>query len=421
MFKLTIRTWIIAVASIALAILVALASFGIVNQTRAPSRSLALGLYPQGWAKAAFAQNQFAAQLARAPNAKPTAKMVRLAREAVAVEPLAIAALPVIARSLSGDQLNKKAQALQLTAAELSRRNVMMNSMLIEQHLRQGDEDAAIVALGRAVSISNDTRSIYMRQLAVATARPEAGRALAPLLGRNPEWAPSYWSEVLQASSAHVEGARLRAALAGPPWNQRLPTETDFSLILKLAEIREFDLANDLAFLLGRESSSSDLLTNGAFSRNPRFAPFDWQLISTGEFGAFIEPKGRRLLISSLPNASGTVAQQLISLPAGRYRLVSTLDGEFSGEASPLRFRLRCAQSGMGGASPAPVGLGAGTTTAELAVSRSPCRWYWASLEVDTQQRSSGIDLVVRKLSLASIGRRTEGANPSPSNAVIER
>ena len=405
------KTLLILVISIAIAVVVGLMSFGIANQTRAPSRTLALGLYPQGWAKAAFAQDRYSSLQARDPAALPGRALSDLARDALAQEPLAVAAIPVVSAELGlGNQRAASAAILQL-GARISRRNTALNNRLIALYLSRGDEAAAILALGRAVAISNDARSSYMRQLAAATTRPGAGEALAPLLGRKPQWASNYWNEVLQLGPAIEEGGKLRLALTEQPWNDRTATPTDLQLVEKLASFDKFDLGSALADRLGlNEPSGSEVLVNGTFNRQPRLAPFDWQLITTGEFGAVINPRDRTMLISSLPQAAGVAARQLVQAPDGSYRFSWTLRGNVTAESTPLRFRLRCAQGSS--ASAAPVAMRTGSGSALVTLPKPACRWYWAQLEIDTQQSSSGVDLILKSLRLESI---------SPANRDIVR
>jgi hypothetical protein len=86
------------------------------------------------------------------------------------------------------------------------------------------------------------------------------------------------------------------------------------------------------------------LVRNGDFESESRFAPLDWVLSDSNGAGGMMQPglpggKGL-LMVVEAGSPGGTVARQLLVLPAGAYRF-SALAGRVSGEDRP-RVTLAC-------------------------------------------------------------------------------
>ena len=148
------------------------------------------------------------------------------------------------------------------------------------------------------------------------------------------------------------------------------------------------------------------------FDRKSRFAPFEWELLQTGDIGTTIEPEDHRLSISSLASSSGIAARQLSFVPAaGSYRLRWRLSGLGGNPDAALKFRLTCAEPKKIQPFIAPILLKDGSASAPVSIAGSACNWYWVTLELDAAGSTVGTDIVIRELSLRREGKDTS-VNP---------
>ncbi|MGQ0279460.1 hypothetical protein [Sphingopyxis sp. NFH-91] len=390
----------------------ALQSFAIVNQRRAPARSLALGMPFDGAARASLASLLQAVRIAKNPNSKPSRREVELASQAFASEPLAKGSLPILVQSEVRQGKTGQAELLLGSAGRLTRRDNLVNAMLIDDAMKRNEPKRAILLLGRAMAVSYKVRDLYVGRMAAATVNPGALSALPPLLGRRPEWGREYWTTVAGNSALVLNGARVRQKIAGSPWNLNTPEESDFLLIRELANL-DPGAALKLSQALGlKRGSTSEILANSDFRHEPRFVPLDWELLQSGDIGADIEPEAGRLVLSSLPGSSGIAARQLVQIGApGRYRLRWKVSGLPANTDASLKFRLACAERSKTAASIAPASLGRATGNATLDVRVTSCGWYWATLEFDTSTSTEGVDVEVHQLSLRRVGAAPTAAD----------
>lgn len=369
-----------------------------------------VAIFPTGISKAVLSRSSYSARLSKDPQAMPTALERKLADEGFAEEPLASAAFPVMFRALAVNGTTDRASQFLELASRVTRRENLVNVMLIDQALAENNPRRAITLLGRAMAVSYEMRSFYMNRMAAATGSPGALEALAPLLGNLPGWSTDYWNAVLQVPAVAPQAGELRLRIAGPPWNLREASDTDRTLIVQLGHANHFDLAYDLARSLGLKAPpASAFLRNSDFSNAPQFMPFDWELRQTGEIGAAMERGSQGLFISSLPAANGVTADQLALLPqAGRYRLTWKVSGIAAAPGAMLKFRLTCAERGKGGIPIAPVTLSEGGGSETVIVPPSDCRWYRAGIELDTTQSDGGVDVRLNRLALSNDARRSD-------------
>ncbi|MDR7227784.1 hypothetical protein J2X44_002320 [Sphingopyxis sp. BE259] len=376
-------------------------SFAIANQTRKPAVAMAVGVPPQGLAQAGVARALYGARLVKNPKADPGAAARRLAERAFAAEPLAANALPILVAGLTADGDRQKSIALLQLAGQVTRRDRLINAMLIDEELPKNRPDRVIKLFDRAMAVSTEVRSFYLERLATATLNPAAIQALAPMLGRAPDWGNEYWAAALRFSQAVPQVGELRLRIAQSPWNQRKPLETDALLVTRLVESGQYDTASKLARALGLKTTAGDSLINSDFLQVSRFSPVDWELTQSGEIGVTVDPAKSSLLLSSLPSSSGIAARQIAALTPGRYQLDWKLTGLKASPGAELRYRLSCTDPGISGGKSADSGqLGEGAGSEMINLPASPCRWYWFELELDAMNVDSGVDITLDRLSL---------------------
>lgn len=407
--KFSAKRYLLIGAGIALAAWAAATSFVIANQTRAPQRSLVVGVAPQHYAEASMARALYKARLLRNAKAMPAKPERRLARKAFAVEPLAAMAFPVLVQGLAAEGKRQKSEELLALVGQLTRRDPLLNALQIDAEVKRNRPDQLVKLFGRAMAVNLDVRSFYMDRMAAATANPAAVEGLAPILGGRPSWERAYWDAVLDRPEILPQAGRLRQHLAGPPWNRRTPNDVDRDIVAQLAAGRNPQIAYDVARALGlRKPAGGNLLLNGGFDQKPQFVPFDWEVIQSGEVGANIDAQSGTMFVSGLASTDGILFRQLVDIKTGgRYRLDWAMTGVTHSLGAVLRFRLACAEAQSFGHTAAVVSFTEGKASRDVEVDPSGCRWHWAQVELDTTQSDSGLDASFRQLDL----RRAAGQN----------
>ena len=407
--KFSAKQYALIGVGIALAGWVATASFVIVNQTRAPQRSLVMGVAPQHYAEASMARALYKAHLIRDAKAMPGKPERQLASQAFAVEPLAAMAFPVLVQGIAAEGKRQQAEKLLALTGQLTRRDSLLNALQIDAEVRRNRPDQLVKLFGRAMAVNLDVRSFYMERMAAATANPAAVDGLAPILGGGPSWERAYWDAVLNRPEILPEAGRLRQRLAGPPWNRRTPNDVDTDIVAQLAVGRSPQIAYDLARALGlRKPTGDNLLLNGGFDQKQQFVPFDWEVIQSGEVGANIDATKGEMLVSGLASTDGILFRQLVNIgSAGQYRLSWAMTGLSRSPGAVLRFRMTCAEAEGFGHTAAVVGLAEGKALSNVEVDPSACRWHWAQVELDTMQSDSGVDASFQHLDLRRVAGGT--------------
>jgi len=383
---------------------VALSSYSIVNEVKAPARTLVLGFPPTASASGNAAALSWASRSGQRGQAPVSEVEERLALRSYRVEPLSVRAISILALRMTDPGEAKKRQALLENAGRISRRDGLIGQELIKSAALRGDSRNFFRWLSRSVLVHEQVRQAYLAAMADATARKGAVEALTPVLGRSPQWAPTYWRMVSQRSGSLVNAAELRIALTRNPWNQKGIMPTDSALSFGLVNLREFVLAQKLAVHLDPSAvpspQSANLLKNSDFSRYPLLPPFDWELASSGSLGASIDTKNKSLLVSAIGGARGSAARQVVRLPAGNYQLGWQLSSQESLAPQALHMEIHCAEKNVSGAPIPPIPLNSGKRRVSVTLGSSACQWYWVSIMVALADESPGIDVYLRELSL---------------------
>ncbi|NIJ36402.1 hypothetical protein FHR22_001051 [Sphingopyxis panaciterrae] len=387
-----------------LAAFVGSASSVIANQVKNPAASYAIGVGPTGIAEANLAFASFSGRKRMDPQAGVSVHERQLASRAYRNEPLSSAALGLMIASMP-DSASKgdRARLLEL-GGQLTRRSSLITSASIEAAARDGNQPAFFLWLSRAILTNESLRATYIRAMAQATARPDTEAALAPVIGPNPTWAGHYWKAVVNVPESLVNAAKLRVAVAQSPWRQRRISDTDRMLVSQLAKFRHFDAMRDLVAALSPAEGGA-FAANLDFSRPSLLPPVDWQLASSGNLGATIEPKRKILAISAIAGARGYAARQLLQLAPGAYELEWNLAADATIENGTLTARLDCAEKAGSADGIEVSNLDIGRRRTSLTIPGDSCRWYWLSINVNVPDTSAGLDAQFRRISLTPSGQ----------------
>jgi O-antigen ligase/tetratricopeptide (TPR) repeat protein len=227
----------------------------------------------------------------------------------------------------------------------LSRRDLLTQLWMIESNVQRNDIGEALRHYDRALRTSDGARDLLFPILIDAAASPAVTPQLGRLLAARPAWWEAFVTRLVtegrspMAIEAIILATRLDPAIAGE-------RSLLGAAVNRLTQLGDYQRALDLYRRAG--GTGNALVRNGNFEADNRFAPLDWVLGDSLGAGGMMQPGlpggGRALLMVVEPGSSGgTVARQLLVLPAGAYRFTA-LAGRVSGEDRP-RITLTCVRS----------------------------------------------------------------------------
>jgi hypothetical protein len=268
----------------------------------------------------------------------------------------------------------------------MSRRDLATQLWLIEERVRQDDIAGALQHYDIALRTAPQASEWLLPVLVSATANDGIIGPLAALLRTDPPWRQSFLFTLAQAPPSGRNALRLVQSLAAA----RLPTRPDImaTLIDKVAAARDFDSARRL-YSLARPGNAGGLVRNGGFSGAAPFSAFEWALVSQGDLSADQinmdgAGDGNVLEVRAARGAAGIVAQQMLVLAPGRYR-ISERSGALS-EARPadLYWRIVCVNRANSVVAEIPIvrARSAGTAAPAWQVPAADCPAQWLALAV---------------------------------------
>jgi hypothetical protein len=268
----------------------------------------------------------------------------------------------------------------------MSRRDVPTQLWLIEERVRQNDISGALQHYDIALRTAPEASEWLLPVLVSATADDGIIGPLAALLRTDPPWRQSFLFSLAQAPPSGRNALRLVQSLAAA----RLPPRPDImaTLIDKVAAARDFDSARRL-YSLARPGTADAFVRNGGFSGAAPFSTFEWAMVGEGDLSADQinmagAGDGNVLEVRAARGAGGIVAQQLLVLAPGRYR-ISERSGALS-EARPadLYWRIVCVNRANSVVTEIPIvrARAAGTAAPAWQVPAADCPAQWLALAV---------------------------------------
>jgi|GEM_PF-1811530 len=326
------------------------------------------------------------------------------AKQGFAAEPAAYAAIRMKALDYAADGETDKAQRLVRAMQKLTRRDRVANFWLVEDYGKREDLPNMLKYYDLTLRTSNSAREILVPQLVSVMDQSEAVGPMSELLAKDPSWADQFWGRLVRTKSSLPHTGLLRMQMIT---RQIAPAqEIDDLLVKQLVRYRHFDRAYEVAQALtpgeGKETkrtaaSASDrtsVLQNADFSSQPVLAPFDWDIISTGEYGAAVDTKAGQLIISALSDSSGIATRQLFKAQPGQYKLVAKAAEGPSGEAS-LSIQIRCAELPNTRNLLKRLEWSEKELVDTINLSQSFCRFFWLEVSISNPPRSDANDIIL--------------------------
>lgn len=229
-------------------------------------------------------------------------------------------------------------------ALRLSRRDVPTQMWFIERAVDRNDIAGALHHYNQAMTTSIASRQMLVPILVQAAAIPAVAEQLIPLLRRKPDWWGDFTHQLIGTTS---DPASLYRVARGLRLHSSDTEHPDFlpRIVQRLVTAGELGKALDLYRF--DKATPSSIVNNGHFEQADTMPPIDWQYADEPDLAGVRQGrpdgKGTALFLVAQAGRGGTVAEQLVWLSPGRYRLSMTIGDMPAGNAGSLaQLTLRC-------------------------------------------------------------------------------
>lgn len=384
---------VICVLGLVIAVASGLAAMGAIAKDKAPALAITLPL-SNGYAAenlaSALVKDILAQNQGKFP-AKLDPVTGTLAKQAFLAEPLTPLAIAVLA--LQRPQGKKR--ALMHQAFALSRRQPLVTAWMIADSANQDDIPAILNYYDTMLRTNNSASSAIFPLMATALAEERFIEPLADLLNKNPPWASGFWNAVISSPGAVRNAARLRTSLDladGAAGNNR-----DARLVGALIKEKQFEAAENLYQTFTGQQASELFFENGTFDQEPKFPPVDWQLFSTGEYGAVIT--AGYLELSAIRSSGGLFARQIVKLPPAIVAVEVTASDNIPEDAS-ISINISCAEKSDNPPLAVSIPVTDRVTRRKISNSQFQCEYYWFEIAGRAEENSDGFDIGIQSISL---------------------
>jgi hypothetical protein len=253
-----------------------------------------------------------------------------LALAALRRQPTNAIAVRTLALTAEADGRSEEAGRLILLANRLSRRDQPTQIWLLRDAIARRDFPAAVRRFDLAMRTSTRGAAQLTPLLIAATADPRILSPLRATLAGGPQWKMQFLNLLADTGPRLDHNIILTRGMLDPA----VPTESAVIdlLLARLTQAGQFDLAWQVYSDARRGAVSASTLRNGGFEEADPRPPFDWRYVDHADLAAVRESRpdargGAALGLIAQNGRSGEVAQQLVRLPPGQYRLAAELGG----------------------------------------------------------------------------------------------
>lgn len=366
---------------------------GAIAKDKAPA--LALSLTPMnGFAAenlaAASIKESIVKNMGQFPG-RVTPATIQVARRAFFAEPVAPEAVAILAL---GRGENSK-QSLMNIAFALSRRQSLATGWLIDDSGTRNDISSLLNHYDTILRTSITATSIIIPVLARALANNDFIEPMTNLLRKQPPWANQFWGTVVGTPASLDNAVRLRQAVYKPSDSDG--EYRDAELIHALIDNQQFEQALSLYHLLNSNKKTGLLLKNGSFDTQSSYPPLDWQLVSTGEYGATINDG--KLELRAIRNSGGLFVRQLVELPPRTLIMNVSPDSPINDDTR-IFVTLTCAQAIKDPPQTIRIPIKRKIENLKMNNSNSGCSYYWLDINGRASENSDDFNVALDSISL---------------------
>lgn len=329
-----------------------------------------------------------------------------LSLQAVAADPLNVAALRTLGLTFASSGDEARAEAVMTVASRLSRRDIPVQSWLVERKLAEGDYESALYHADALMRRSPAASRTIVPLLSSSASGPEGTRFLVARLAEGPPWRTRMLNELTLAAPETT-----RAVLLGLRSTPTPPTTSEVQPYLALLiGARRYSQAHE-DWLLLSPSASKEIPYDGEFKGGRAAMPFNWSLPSSSGASAELTDApddlgARALLVSYDGFSQPPLPRQLMALAPGRYRLTGSAYTLTPEAHRRLRWRISCADSSALLGVTASEGAAAAWDSFEVwfEVPETECSAQWLALQPLAGERRAGVQIWYRNLAVNAAG-----------------
>ncbi|MEP5937616.1 MAG: hypothetical protein ABJ239_04770 [Erythrobacter sp.] len=326
----------VTVASLGLAVALTAQAVSSVSTRKAPS--IAVSTFPaNGLAREALAFQNFT--LAVAEEAEPAAAASQVADQAllaVKSDPLAPKAYALIA--LAQGEAGAGGDLLE-AASQLNRRDLNLQSQLLQKHLAAEDYERSINTLDQILRVHPEYASEFFPVLTSALNEPNTVPLFADILDGSSPWHRKFLNFSVRRGGSLTSLAELRPQISSAD------DIFDKQLIASLAAQGQADAAASIYQLVSvpevRETASTSL------DWVSEYPPFDWQLVDDAGFRSQPSRDGEELELFVRPGKGGLIAGRFLPAPAAPFALRIEHDIKPAHQQEDVSIQMTCTNDGQ--------------------------------------------------------------------------
>lgn len=368
-------------------------AIGAISKSKAPAQAVALT--PMN----GFAAEKIASAITKEAITENKGQFVdkvpqaatRAAQSAFLAEPLTPDAIAILALGQSAEAKRK----LMTDAFSLSRRQPFVTGWLVADSAAREDVPALLGNYDIMIRTSSSAAGAIIPIMAAVLANDSFVMPFAKLMAKQPPWASQFWGTVIGLPKSLANAAQLRETLYKPDEDKEI--YRDAELIFALTNDQQFDRARSLYAHLAKGKKSGALVINGSFNSASEYPPLDWQLISTGEYGAAIT--NGKLELSAIRNSGGLFARQLVKLPPRTLALAVIPDSPIADNAQ-IFVTLTCAEKIEKAPQAIRIPLKDQIKNLRIDNAQSGCSSYWLDISGRASESGDGFDIAIDSISL---------------------
>lgn len=309
-----------------------------------------------------FQQRALAREASRLRDANEAAAALPLAEKLVARDPMSFDSLGFLGTARYARQDAPGALAAFKVSAALGWRDAWTQAFWLQASLNAGDFENAALRFGAL--IRQWPRAPVIDQLsALFEGDPRGRTALARRIALGAPWAGTYAAPVLGQTADQMR-SRANVLIAAAGFGSKLGCDAVAGMTVGLAEAHPM-VAAQLWRAHCNRAAGEGRVANGRFAELDKVSapsPFDWRFPGDGALELDFVNSGdgsQALQVRSAAAARVPVAQQMIPLSAGRYRISWTSDAADAATAARVLASLSCRLERQQ-ADPAPASWSAG-------------------------------------------------------------
>lgn len=280
------------------------------------------------------------------PGRRVTPDLLRLARQSAVSEPLAFE--PYFVHGRAAEEAGRLREAIVLTEEARRRRRSFAPTrlQLASYYTRAGRLAETLGELEVLLGLRPDAAEPVMAELTKLISSADGRRVLAQTLARKPVWRPQFFAVARGRAIRPDQALALlnEARRIEPGGDHRLERQLFVTSLINAGQLRR---ARQLwlEMVPPQERPLHQLMGNRGFAGTPVGEPFGWTLHAVDVGRAEIKDAGSGrpyLNVDYFGGSNAVLAEQLLALPAGAYKLRFNLAGESGSNSSRIYWGLAC-------------------------------------------------------------------------------